>query len=107
MPQVFTPATPKDGTWVGTYFELDVLVKKNGVTVENGTVSVPATAELVDPLDATKGHVWKQGKKYVYTFIFGAGAGYIPGTDDPTLVPISFKVTVDEFQTADIDVEMP
>ena len=61
---------------------------------------------------------WKQGKKYVYTFIFGEGGGYVPPTDeddtenpdpdddepqpgDPVLVPISFEVTVDDFQDGD------
>ncbi len=105
MPQQFTPSTPENGPWKNTYFLLDVLVKKNGVTIEEGEVAVPAKAEI-DALDPTK-HVWKQGKKYVYTFIFGAGAGFIKDTDDPTLIPISFNVTVDEFQTADVDVEMP
>ena len=52
---------------------------------------------------------WEQGKKYIYTFIFGEGGGYIPPVDpedpdekpedggDPVLVPITFEVTVDEF----------
>ena len=58
-------------------------------------VAVPATA--ID---------WKQGKKYIYTFIFGEGGGYVPPTEEedpsePVLVPISFTVTVDEFQSAD------
>lgn len=48
---------------------------------------------------------WKQGKKYVYTLIFGEGGGYNPDPDDPTpdpvLVPIKFEVTVDEFQKVD------
>lgn len=48
---------------------------------------------------------WMQGKKYIYTLIFGEGGGYKPDPDpedpeDPTpvLVPITFTVTVDEFQ---------
>lgn len=43
---------------------------------------------------------WEQGKKYIYTFVFGKGGGYEPGTDpdpDPTLYGIDFTVTVDEF----------
>lgn len=52
---------------------------------------------------------WEQGKKYVYTFTFGEGGGYIPGPDPkPTLVGIDFKVTVDEFingANQDIDME--
>ena len=65
---------------------------------------------------------WKQGKKYVYTFIFGEGGGYVPPIDpedpdpedpdpedpgDPVLVPISFQVTVDDFQNGgEFDVPM-
>ena len=43
---------------------------------------------------------WKQGKKYVYTFVFGDGnGGYEDDPDDPkpVLVPMSFTVTVDDF----------
>lgn len=54
---------------------------------------------------------WMQGKKYTYTIAFGEGGGYNPDPDqpdtpDPVLVPISFDVTVDEFQNGgsyDID----
>ena len=53
---------------------------------------------------------WEQGKKYVYTFIFGEGAGYEPGENpnpDPTLVGIDFTVTVDEFiNGANQDIDM-
>ena len=67
---------------------------------------------------------WKQGKKYIYTFIFGEGGGYVPPTDeddtenpepdkdepqpgDPVLVPVSFEVTVDDFQDGDaVNVDM-
>lgn len=49
---------------------------------------------------------WEQGKKYIYTFVFGDGnGGYDPDPDDPedpdkptpVLVPITFEVTVDDF----------
>ena len=49
---------------------------------------------------------WQQGKKYVYTLVFGEGnGGYDPDPDpdpdpedpDPVLVPITFEITVDEF----------
>lgn len=52
---------------------------------------------------------WKQGKKYIYTFVFGDGnGGYNPNPDpdpkpDPILVPITFDVTVDEFVSEDED----
>ena len=56
---------------------------------------------------------WEQGKKYIYTFIFGEGGGYVPPVDpedpdeepedggDPVLVPITFDVTVDVFINGD------
>ena len=44
---------------------------------------------------------WEQGKKYIYTLVFGnGGGGHIPGPDpdpDPEFVSIKFNVTVDEF----------
>lgn len=51
---------------------------------------------------------WEQGKKYVYTLVFGKGnGGYDPDPDpddpdpedpDPVLVPITFEITVDDFE---------
>lgn len=57
---------------------------------------------------------WEQGKKYIYTFVFGDGnGGYDPDPDDPdpdptpVLVPITFEVTVDDFEPAtEEDVKM-
>lgn len=64
-------------------------------------------AEIAVPAETL---TWEQGKKYVYTFIFGEGAGYEPGEEpnpDPTLVGIDFKVTVDEFRDeANQDIDM-
>lgn len=44
---------------------------------------------------------WKEGMKYIYTFVFGEGDGGWDPTDPddpkPVLVPITFDVTVDEF----------
>lgn len=63
------------------------------------------------PSDASQTHAevaipasqltWEQGKKYIYTFTFGEGGGYVPGEKpdpDPTLIGIDFDVTVDEFK---------
>lgn len=60
---------------------------------------------------------WMQGKKYIYTLIFGEGGGYKPDPDpddpddpEPVLVPITFTVTVDEFQDGgkyDVNVNNP
>lgn len=68
---------------------------------------------------------WEPGKKYIYTFIFGEGNGGYDGgdpdpdpdpenpdpdpkpSDDPVLAPISYTVTVDDFQLGvDSDVTM-
>lgn len=49
---------------------------------------------------------WQQGKKYVYTFVFGNGNGGYeddPENPKPVLVPMTFKVTVDDFQTGTVD----
>ena len=56
---------------------------------------------------------WEQGKKYIYTLIFGqGGGGYDPDDPDPDpeFVPITFNVTVDDFLTGgntDVDVDLP
>ena len=65
------------------------------------------TKELAIPV----GFDWEQGKKYVYTLVFGEGnGGYNPDPDpedpdpedpDPVLVPITFEITVDEFVPVD------
>ena len=53
---------------------------------------------------------WEPGKKYIYTFVFGAGNGGYDGGDDPddptpgtnpVLSPITYTVTVDDFQKGD------
>ncbi len=50
---------------------------------------------------------WEEGKKYTYTLVFGKGAGYEPGTDpEPTLVPIEFDVTVDDFVAVEPSTEV-
>ena len=84
----------------------------------------PTTDEYREVAIPVANITWQQGKKYVYTFIFGEGGGYVPPTDeddtvnpdpdddepqpgDPVLVPISFEVTVDDFQNGDaVDLDM-
>ena len=49
---------------------------------------------------------WEQGKKYIYTLVFGKGnGGYDPEPDDnepeAVLVPISYDITVDDFVVVD------
>lgn len=56
---------------------------------------------------------WEQGKKYIYTLVFGKGnGGYDPEPDDnepeAVLVPISYTITVDDFvvvNAGEIEVE--
>ncbi len=128
LPQHLSPATINANNKLeaskGSYFAISCKVWNvvNGVE----TLLWPATDEYKDVLipvsspdkvkdgngDEQPG--WKQGKKYIYTFKFGEGAGYEPvdPTDpteptDPVLVPVSFTVTVDDFQTATVtDVNM-
>lgn len=53
---------------------------------------------------------WKEGFKYIYTFIFDKGAGYDPnpGDDDPqpAIIPIDFEVSVDDFNVVNEDIDM-
>lgn len=76
----------------GTYFLVDcqiyqqVKASEAKVTVWEGPVLVPFSA------------TWEQGKRYLYTFVFGNGTGIDPNNpDNPVFVPISFNVKVDEF----------
>ena len=50
---------------------------------------------------------WEQGKKYIYTFAFGQGnAGYDENGED-VLTPITFTVSVDDFEEVSVpDVNM-
>lgn len=103
LPQTTTawaPATtPKAADATGTYFLVNCKIcnvagenyQSTDVVLHNGNVAIP-----VD-------FAWEQGKKYIYTFVFGNGnGGYEPNPDDPTtpqavLLPITFDITVDDF----------
>lgn len=66
-----------------------------GTTAEHKEVAVPVEIN------------WKQGKKYVYTFVFGEGGGFDPEDPDPVLVPVTFEVSVDDFvSVANSDIDM-
>lgn len=117
MPQTLAPATIVDNkmNFDGAYFAINCKIW----SVEDGvnTLLWPATdtyAEVAIPVsspDKKAGEpVWKQGRRYVYTFVFGEGAGYIgegqANAGEPVLVPVTFTVTVDQFQTAKELVDM-
>ena len=71
---------------------------------EGAAVSTYKTKWLAIPTDFN----WEQGKRYVYTLVFGHGeGGIIPGPNpEPVLVPVTFEVSVDNFvngNNADIE----
>lgn len=109
-------ATPANQA--GTYFLLNCMIYNvAGTDVDKATDvclwgekdgSTYKAKELALPVD----FYWEQGKKYIYTFVFGEGNGGFdpdpedPNTPDPVLVPITFDVTVDDFiEVSDVDVE--
>ena len=105
IPQALTPWDPEatgalNTTNKGVYFLVDcqilsgtnkdIQVWPSDPKVQYAEVAIPAS-QLT----------WEQGKKYIYTFTFGKGGGYVPGEKpdpDPTLIGIDFDVTVDEFK---------
>lgn len=107
IPQALTAWDPEttgalSPTNKGVYFLVDCQMQSG-----EDDVTVWPTAEMDTDEDGyaevaipASNLTWDQGKKYVYTFVFGEGGGYEPGTDpdpDPTLYGINFTVTVDEF----------
>ena len=107
IPQALTAWDPEttgalSSTNKGVYFLVDCQMQSG-----EDDVTVWPTAEMDTNKDGyaevaipASNLTWDQGKKYVYTFVFGEGGGYEPGTDpdpDPTLYGINFTVTVDEF----------
>lgn len=105
IPQALTPWDPEatgalNTTNKGVYFLVDcqilsgtnkdIQVWPSDASQTHAEVAIPAS-ELT----------WDQGKKYIYTFTFSEGGGYVPGEEpnpDPTLIGIDFNVTVDEFK---------
>lgn len=109
LPQTTTAWDPKKGkpaAQKGTYFLVDCKIcnvagddyATSDVVLWEGPAAIPVAFN------------WEQGKKYIYTFVFGDGnGGYDPNPDDPTpvLLPITFDVTVDDFvPVANQDVKM-
>lgn len=72
-------------------------------TAEPAWVAIPAAFD------------WKEGFKYIYTFIFNNGGGYDPHPDpddpdpQPAIIPIDFEVSVDDFNVVngDVDLDVP
>lgn len=139
LPQEITSATVTDNYMSieegKTFFAISCKIYSiEGTTKTIVWPSSEGYAEVVIPATTPDGNVWKQGRKYIYTFVFGEGAGYIgeggvdpsepddptapvvtpngPNTTDPNesgdpvLVPVTFTVTVDQFQTVQEDTDM-
>lgn len=105
IPQALTPWDPEatgalNTTNKGVYFLVDCQIlsgTKKDIQVWPSDPKVQY-AEVAIPANQL---TWEQGKKYIYTFTFGKGGGYVPGEKpdpDPTLIGIDFNVTVDEFK---------
>lgn len=117
IPQDLTPWDPETtGTLntTGVYFLLNCQIQSgtNKDIIVWPTASVDTDKDdFADVAIPASKLTWEQGKKYIYTFIFGEGGGYVPGPDpkpEPTLIGIDFNVTVDGFINGDgqdIDME--
>ena len=104
MPQTLTAWVPGTST-EGNRFVIDCKIWN--VEGKDKVLLYPASddayGKVAIPVDGT----WKQGKRYVYTFIFGEGAGYNPETGESVFAEIEYDVTVDDFQEGDqTDVDM-
>ena len=113
MPQTITGwdvDTDPSNNAGNSYFLVDCKIVN--VVGDDEVTLWPAEGESAKVAIPVSAITWEQGKKYIYTFIFGEGGGYVPPTEDddepePVLVPISFTVTVDDFIPADgIEVDM-
>lgn len=109
LPQTTTAwdAESKLGDTTGSYFLVNCIIKnvKDGSGVAGDEdVYLWGAANTPKKLAIPVAFNWEQGKKYIYTLVFGEGnGGYEPDPEDPTpdpvLVPITFTVTVDDFVT--------
>jgi hypothetical protein len=110
------PGNGNPANQTGTYFLVRCAIYQIGKDVDGNDVPLwllggksgddYVTEEVAIPVKLN----WEQGKKYIYTFIFGEGnGGYNPTPDgadpDPVLVPISFSTSIDDF--VDIPSDVP
>lgn len=113
IPATTTAWTPADGEteYDGTYLAVNCKIynvageeyAESDICLHTGWAVIPVAFD------------WQPGKKYIYTFVFGQGNGGYEGGDDPdpdptpdpVLAPITYTVTVDDFQLGNnSDVEM-
>ena len=99
--------TVKAADFNGAYFLVDVVLRnvvKNDAGEDVKTVVYERQAAIPVTVD------WKQGYRYIYTFVFdeGGDGGWTPDPDDPkpVLTSIKYDVTVDDFIPVEEDVKM-
>lgn len=103
MPQKTDALNTEDVTWKegvteiagGAYFLVYCKIwNVAGEEYEEGDVLLYGKPILI-PVNVE----WKQGHKYVYTFVFNkqGDGGIDPDDGDPVLVPITYEVLVDDF----------
>lgn len=105
LPQTTVAWNPSEtgADFNGAYFRLKVnFVDKNGNILNNIDKKTGKPTEYaVVPVNIA----WKQGVRYIYTFIFddNGNGGYTPDPEnpEPVLGGISFSVTTDDFVPAD------
>ena len=92
-----TAWTVTNGTYDGTYLAVKCTIwNVLGDAVDKDSDAIlHDDAWAVIPVDFK----WEEGKKYIYTFVFGTGsAGYEENSTDPVLWPIKLDISVDDFQ---------
>ena len=106
LPQATTAWNPAGSNYTtGSYLLVDCIIYNvAGTAYKEGTDAVLYSGTVAIPAAFN----WAQGKKYIYTFVFGNGnGGYIPGGNEPVLAPIDYTVAVDDFApVANQDVPM-
>lgn len=100
--QAWDPSV-KGETYNGAYF----LVKCKLANIAGTEYNASTDQTLYDGYAAIPVEIdWKQGVRYIYTFVFGEGnGGYLPNPDNPqpVLTEISFDVNTDDFVPVEKD----
>lgn len=102
LPQTVSAWNPNAGQYDGAYFLIDAQLNN----VADETLTPIYTGKIAIPVSVA----WEQGKRYIYTFVFGEG-GNGGWTDNPTnpqpvLTTINYNVTVDDFVPVNNDQNM-
>lgn len=109
LPQTVAAWNPeeKGADFNGAYFLVDIVLSnivKNDDSANVATVVYDGKAAI--PVSVA----WKQGYRYIYTFVFdeGGDGGWTPDPSDPkpVLTSVKYDVTVDDFIPVEEDVTM-